>query len=31
MFFGLSGLPVDQQEKIIKKWLDLKKENEKKY
>lgn len=29
MFFGLSGLPVDQQEKIIKKWIDLKKENEK--
>ena len=29
MFFGLSGLPVDQQEKIIKKWLELKKENEK--
>ena len=30
MFFGLSGLSNDEQEKIVKKWLELKKENEKK-
>ena len=30
MFFGLSGLPIDIQEKIIKNWLELKKENERK-